>query len=577
MKGTKTYQELITEFEELRVQLDEANDTIHALSTGQVDALVVQGEDGPHLYTLKTADHTYRVFIEKMKEGAVTLNSAGIILYSNSQFASMVNLPLATVIGSCMTDFIPKESLREYNRITEQGWQSDTKGEIFLRSRNNQLIPFLLSVTSLELDEGMSLSIIFTDLTSQKENEKQLQTKNKELYAARQQADKLNEELEERVRARTKDLFLSREYFRCLADNTPVIIWTADSDGKLDYVNRRWVEYTGFDVEQSRSKQTELVHPDDLQNSSLAWQEAVLNKQKYEHEYRFKRSSDAAFRWHYAQAIPFIDDDGRITSWIGTSIDIDDQKKELEKKDEFIGVASHELKTPLTSLKGYIQLLECLENLPGEARSYISKAAASINKLQHLIDELLDASKIEAGKLKFSKDILNLTDLVDECVENSNCIYPSHQIKKELTPGLMVYGNEERLEQVLMNLINNAVKYSPEGKEIIVRTQSDVNWAIVSVIDFGMGMSESDRRMIFERFYRVNGHESSTPGLGVGLYIAAKIVQEHGGEISVKSKLHEGSVFSFSLPLASIEQGTVRNVEQARPDDRSDGGTPNFE
>jgi two-component system, OmpR family, phosphate regulon sensor histidine kinase PhoR len=556
MKGTKTYEELLTEFEELRAQLHEANDTIHAIRTGQVDALVVQSEEGPRLYTLKTADHTYRVFIEKMREGAVTLNSTGIILYSNSQFASMVNLPLATVIGSCMTDFIPKESLQEYKRIIEQGWQSDTKGEIFLRNKNNESIPFLLSVTSLELDEGTALSVILTDLTIQKENEAQLQTKNKELQAARQRADKLNEELEERVRARTKDLFLSREYFRFLADNIPVIIWTTDADGTLDYVNRRWVEYTGFHLEQSRLKQADLVHPDDLQNSSVAWKEAVANKGKYAHEYRFKRRSDGTFRWHFAEAIPFRNDEGNVTSWIGTSIDIDDQKKELEKKDEFIGVASHELKTPLTSLKGYIQLLEYVENLPQEASNYISKAVMSVNKLQHLIDELLDASKIEAGKLKFSKDILNLTELVAMCIENSKCMYQTRQIQQELTPDIKVCGNAERLEQVLMNLISNAVKYSPQNKEIIVRVKTNLNSAVVSVIDFGVGMSESDQRMIFERFYRADGHESSTPGLGVGLYIASKIIQEHGGEIKVKSKLHEGSVFSFSLPLVKIEQGT---------------------
>src|SRR5262250_2797253 len=130
MKGTKPYEELLREFEELRAELDEANDTIQAIRSGQVDALVVEGENGPRLYTLKTADHTYRVFIEKMKEGAVTLNGAGIILYSNSQFASMVNVPLATVIGSCMADFIPKESRSAYRRIIEQGWETDTKGEI---------------------------------------------------------------------------------------------------------------------------------------------------------------------------------------------------------------------------------------------------------------------------------------------------------------------------------------------------------------------------------------------------------------------------------------------------------------
>ena len=561
MKATKTYEELLSEFEELRAQLDEANDTIHAIRTGQVDALVVQGEEGTRLYTLKTADHTYRVFIEKMKEGAVTLNHSGIILYSNSQFASMVNLPLATVIGSCMTDFIPKESMAEYKRIVELGWHSDTKGEIVLRNKNNESIPFLLSVTSLELDEGTALSLICTDLTLQKENEAQLQTKNKELQAARQQADKLNEELEERVRARTKDLFLSREYFKFLADNIPVIIWTTDADGKLDYVNRRWVEYTGCHLEQSRSKQAELVHPDDLPNGSVAWNEAILNKEKYEQEYRFKRKSDGTFRWHYAQAIPFRDDQGKITSWIGTSIDIDDQKKELEKKDEFIGVASHELKTPLTSLKGYIQLLECVEGLPQEATTYISKTVTSVNKLQHLIDELLDASKIEAGKLKFSKDILNLTDLVDMCIENSTCMYQTRQIRKELEPGIKVYGNAERLEQVLMNLISNAVKYSPQDKEIIVQAKSDLQSATVSVTDFGVGMSELDQRMIFERFYRVDGHESSTPGLGVGLYIASKIVQDHGGEITVNSKLHEGSVFSFSLPLTNAETNSEFRIQ----------------
>jgi two-component system CheB/CheR fusion protein len=300
-------------------------------------------------------------------------------------------------------------------------------------------------------------------------------------------------------------------------------------------------------------KQADLVHPDDLQNSSVAWKEAVANKGKYAHEYRFKRRSDGTFRWHYAQAIPFRDDEGNVTSWIGTSIDIDDQRKELEKKDEFIGVASHELKTPLTSLKGYIQLLEYVDNLPQEASTYISKAVTSVNKLQHLIDELLDASKIEAGKLKFNKEILNLTDLVDMCIENSNCMYQTRQIQKELTPGIKVSGNAERLEQVLMNLISNAVKYSPQNKEIIVRAKTNINSAIVSVTDFGVGMSDSDQQKIFERFYRVDGHESSTPGLGVGLYIASKIIQEHGGQITVKSKLHQGSVFSFSLPLANIE------------------------
>jgi two-component system CheB/CheR fusion protein len=135
-------------------------------------------------------------------------------------------------------------------------------------------------------------------------------------------------------------------------------------------------------------------------------------------------------------------------------------------------------------------------------------------------------------------------------------MYPSFKIKKQLQEGIMAYGNEERIEQVLMNLINNAAKYSGDKKEIIVRAEKNTDSAMVSVIDFGIGMVNSDQELIFERFYRANGHESTMPGLGMGLYISSEIIKEHNGEIHVKSKLNEGSVFSFSLPLATKVEST---------------------
>jgi len=216
-------------------------------------------------------------------------------------------------------------------------------------------------------------------------------------------------------------------------------------------------------------------------------------------------------------------------------------------------VASHELKTPLTSLKGYLQLMELHESLPDPVKSYISKANISLVKLQRLIDELLDVSRIKAGKLEFSKQIFNLTELVSQCVDNSSIMYPLFTIKKELQENIMVMGNEERIEQVFMNLINNAVKYSPATKSIIVHSESDGSWAKVSVTDFGVGMSEQEQKFVFERFYRVNGNNFLTPGLGMGLYIASEIIKEHQGEIKVTSKLNEGSVFSFLLPLANAQ------------------------
>lgn len=557
MNRKRTYEELLKELEEVNADLQDANETIHAIRTGQVDALIVQNEEGQQLYTLKSADHTYRVFIEKMKEGAVTLNDDGIILYSNSQFANMVNLPLEKIVGLPISRLIPDPWKSTFERITGQGWESDSKGEIFLKNKNGELVPFLVSVTSLELDEGTALSIILTDLTAQKDNERQLQLKNQQLEEARLAAYKLNEELEDMVGERTKDLLISREYFKFLADNIPAIVWTADPEGKLDYVNQRWKEYTGYDVDTSQEKRTELVHPDDISKSSAEWLNALAEKRPYEGEFRFKRAIDGAYRWHHSQAIPFKDDNGNIKAWIGTNIDIHDKKKELERKDEFIGVASHELKTPLTSLKGYMQLMEQQDNIPASSKIFVTKATSSINKLQHLIDQLLDSSKIQAGKLKFDKQELNLTKLIEQCIENSQYMYPSFCINKELQDDIIVYGNDERLEQVLMNLINNAVKYSPNNKTIVIKAGKNGSVATVSIMDFGIGMSNADQKSVFQRFYRVNGHDPTMPGLGIGLYISAEIIKEHDGEIKVKSKLNEGSVFSFSLPLFHHQNGQI--------------------
>ena len=160
MTKTKSYEELLIEFEEIKAQLHEANETLHAIRSGQVDALVVQTESGARLYTLKSADHTYRVFIERMKEGAVTLDNKGIILYSNSQFAAMVDMPLEKVVGLPLIDLVPKEWKPAFKKIAEQAWGSDSRGEICLKNNRGELVPFLLSVTPLELDEGAALSII---------------------------------------------------------------------------------------------------------------------------------------------------------------------------------------------------------------------------------------------------------------------------------------------------------------------------------------------------------------------------------------------------------------------------------
>lgn len=193
------------ELEELRHQLEEANDTIEAIRTGQIDALVVQSEEGHQLYTLRTADQTYRVFIEKMTEGAVTLNKQGVILYCNSQFALMVNLPLSKVIGIGFEQFISPESILYYNSLFDKSWGEDCKGEVLLLTGKNN-IPVQLSLTSLDLEDGIALSVILTDLTAQKQTQLQLKRNNEQLAELIKALEVSNHDLQQFASVASHDL-----------------------------------------------------------------------------------------------------------------------------------------------------------------------------------------------------------------------------------------------------------------------------------------------------------------------------------------------------------------------------------
>ncbi|ADB37926.1 sensor histidine kinase [Spirosoma linguale] len=181
MNGAKPYEQLLAENENLRWQLYEATETIQAIRTGQIDALVVQGTEGHELYTLKTADHTYRIFIETMNEGAVTLNREGFILYSNSAFATMVELPLTKVFGLRFREFVSPDMQSAFDLLFNESWLGNKKEELSIKSINHTIVPCLLSVTPMQLDGGDCLSLILTDLTAQKETQKLLKIKNEEL------------------------------------------------------------------------------------------------------------------------------------------------------------------------------------------------------------------------------------------------------------------------------------------------------------------------------------------------------------------------------------------------------------
>ncbi|MGY4537722.1 two-component system phosphate regulon sensor histidine kinase PhoR [Mucilaginibacter sp. UYNi724] len=548
----KQQNNTLEEIQELRFQLEEAQETINAIRTGQVDALVVKDTDGHQLYTLKTADQTYRVFIERMSEGAVTINRDGIVLYCNTRFAVMAATPLEKVLGMPLKSFVPDSSKETLKKVIHNSWDQDCRQEIILKDGGGKDMHCLFSCNTIELDTGTALSIIITDLSVLKETERQLQQRNNQLEESRAYTEKLNDSLEATVKERTGDLLISREHFKLLTNNIVQMTWTNLPDGNVTSYNQRWYDYTGLDFDTTgRFGWQELVHPDDLQETADKYANSLKTGEMFEVENRYRRH-DGVYRWHLNRSQPLRNDESEIIFWVGTATDIEDQKREMDRKDEFIGIASHELKTPLTSLKGYLQLIESYkrEELPPIIKQYIGKAGVSINKLQSLINDLLDVSKIKAGRLEYAFEEVNLTELINQSTDTSLHVYPSYIFINNADESLIVKGNAERLEQVFMNFISNAVKYSQVNKTVIINTEKRGDNVRVSVTDNGIGLSNDQRNRIFERFYRVEDKKNMTSGLGMGLYISQQIIDNHHGTIGVNSAPGKGSTFYFELPLA---------------------------
>ncbi|AMR33802.1 hypothetical protein A0256_21360 [Mucilaginibacter sp. PAMC 26640] len=550
MEQSYSNNSLLAEIEELRQQLEEATDTISAIRTGQIDALVVKNTEGHQLYTLKTADETYRVFIEKMSEGAVTINREGIVLYCNTRFAEMAATPLDEIIGSPLLDYVPGKSKAKLQKLIDGSWDGDCKEEITVKDGGGEDMYCLFSCTTLELDSGAALSLIVTDLTTLKATEKELKLRNEQLEEARATTEKLNLSLEQIVKVRTKDLTISREHFKLLTNNIVQMTWTTLPTGDASSFNQRWYDYTGLDFSASTGLGwLSAVHPDDLAITSERHEHAIKTGELFEVENRYRRH-DGVFRWHLNRSTPLTNEEGEIIFWVGTATDIEDQKREMERKDDFIGIASHELKTPLTSLKGYLQLMAAYkkEELPQSVKNYITKAGGSLNKLQSLINDLLDVSKIKAGRLEYAISEVDTNILVNQCIENAVLNYPGFSFVNLAAESYKVVGNQERLEQVLMNFISNAVKYSYVNKSVVLKTEKQGELVRISVTDKGIGLSEDQKSKIFERFYRVEDNQNMTSGLGMGLYISNEIVRSHNGKIGVESVFGEGSTFYIELP-----------------------------
>jgi two-component system sensor histidine kinase VicK len=274
---------------------------------------------------------------------------------------------------------------------------------------------------------------------------------------------------------------------------------------------------------------------------------------RYDVEYRTVSPKDNTIRWVRAIGKLYFDDAGQPLRFIGSVLDITGQKMDEERKNDFIGMVSHELKTPLTSMLAYQQILR--KKLKGSTDEFtqvaLDKSNQQIRKMTSMINGFLNISNLESGKIKLKKETFDLRKLLEELIEDFRMFTNTHEISLHSCEHAKLYADREKISSVISNLISNAIKYSPHGRMIEVSCSSDQANIQVSIKDEGMGIKEEDQKRLFERFYRIStSHRENISGFGIGLYLSKEIVERHGGKIWVESESGKGSIFTFALPAA---------------------------
>ena len=382
----------------------------------------------------------------------------------------------------------------------------------------------------------------------------ELYATNEELSASHHALGDLNKDLEARVAARTEELSKSERRFRTIMETMPQIAWTNAADGSVTFFNRQWFIYTGLNEQQSGGEGwAAAIHPDDLANTAGKIQSVLAEEKPALFELR-ERRADGVYRWHLVRMAPVFGDDGGLLLWVGTATDIHELKQLQQQKDDFISIASHELKTPVTSLKISVQLLNKMVKNPSPdvLTKLVDQANRSLNKVNKLIEDLLDFSKVSMGQINLSTAPLTIGKLIDDGCQDVRSANVFSIIVKGDTD-LQVIADAARIEQVLVNFINNAMKYAPESKEIVITVSRQNEWAKIAVTDKGRGIAAERIPHLFERYYRAENNTDQYSGLGLGLYISAEIIKKHNGKIGVESKPGDGSTFWFTLPLGLSE------------------------
>ncbi|MDN3588859.1 PAS domain S-box protein [Pedobacter aquatilis] len=342
----------------------------------------------------------------------------------------------------------------------------------------------------------------------------------------------------------------SESRFRNMAEATDVFIAVGDGTNNATYFNTAWTALTGRSMNDLlKFGWADLIHPEDRDRYVEIYLEAFKNKSPFTGEFRIL-DKDGNYSWLLAKGNPRFNKNGEFAGYISSSVDISELKKDEIRKNDFIGMVSHELKTPLTAISGFVQVLQsrAKKNEDSYALIALNRTYNQVKKMTVMINGFLNVSRLESGKLLIEKSDFQLDELIKELVEESDLVQFSHKINLSVVQPIIVNADRDKIGSVISNLLSNAVKYSPSGTEIDIRCEILADKAVVSITDEGIGIDEEDVDKLFNRYYRVGKHHTIS-GFGIGLYLSSEIIERHNGKIGVNSEIGKGSTFYFEIPL----------------------------
>lgn len=357
----------------------------------------------------------------------------------------------------------------------------------------------------------------------------------------------------EQVVARKK-VEQAEENTRFAIEAANVGTWFLNVETREFIVSGRLKEQFGYrqDEEVTYQMIIDAIPEEYKEKVHRAVEEATSKGDSYFMEHPIIGYHDQARRWVRAYGKLYPDENGKLSHFSGLIIDVTEQKQDEMRKNDFIGMVSHELKTPLTSLSAYTQMLynKARNNDDSFTAGALEKVNTQVKKMSTMINGFLNVSRLESGKIVLNKQEFRADELAQEMINDTLITAGSHSITLNYAEPIMVNADKDKIASVISNLLSNAIKYSPRGKSIQVACRRDGNMARFSVTDEGMGVKPHDIEKIFDRYYRVeSSHTQTISGFGIGLYLCAEIVQRHDGRIWLESGIGKGSTFYFTLPV----------------------------